>query len=103
MISSTAIQIPDGDHATFRFHVNADETLLIFAAGAQNDSNNTPADLDSVVEDVGNNDIRYDKNVARDVGDPLVSIEGETDVDCRIENDTGDVQNVNPHFQVSIV
>lgn len=103
MISTTAFQIPAGDFIAFRFKVLGDETLLVFAAGAQNVNNNTPDGLNSVIRDVGRSETRYDENTARDTGDPLVSIDGETDVECRVVNNASGSLDVNPHFQVSIV
>lgn len=95
--------LADGDFVAFRIHVEDDETLLVFAAGVQTETNDIPAGLTAVVRDETAGVTEYQKNVKRETGDPLVEIEGEADVRFAADNQTGDSQNATAHFQLSVV
>lgn len=103
MATIPTTQLADGEYVAFRLHINDGETLLVFAAGVQNDANATPADLTAVIRDETAGSTLYQESVARDTGDPLVELEGPADVRFATDNATGGPQNASAHFQLSVV
>lgn len=102
MATIPTVSLQDGDSISFRINVPSGNTINVYSIGVQNNSNNAPANLDAVVRDETNATTMYTSNQKREVGDPLVSKDGDIDVAFRIENDTGGVENATATFAYEI-
>lgn len=98
-------QLTDTQFISFRTHAGSQETFKLWAAGVQNNNNNTPTGLTAEVDDETNTVNLLSENtkrIAATAGSPIASATGPVDIALRIENDSGSTQNATGIFSYTI-
>lgn len=91
-ITLPMMNLADGDTFTARVYVPAGKQLDVVAAGAQTDTNTSPAGLTLEVDKESGGAVEstvVSATSARDEGNPLGSVAGGKTAAFRVENDTG--------------